>query len=350
LAASFVFLLGCSGGSDNDRADELSEISSTVDSSSTTIPAVTIPAATVAVTTTEVPDDGRDESCVVAVQSGDSLGAIAVSIDSVSLDQILDENRLEVDNVILPGDELDVCIGNDVDDVTGSSRLAPPAALVRLQQNKLNDLLAPYRLIPLGVDGDSGQLTRQMLCAARMGLGLPITGGHLAADSDEAETIMNAAGFGVPKGAATWSNKWILIDKTCQVMFTGEGEELVNIYPTSTGEPGSETRGGQSLPAFRYDPALDTGGWHDSTNFPVAIDNPQNGNMYKPIYFNSGQAIHGANYVPPNPQSKGCARTFPLHQDELISWIGIDDVTEPMWSESKIGVTVTVQGAFRPTG
>jgi hypothetical protein len=79
----------------------------------------------------------------------------------------------------------------------------------------------------------------------------------------------------------------------------------------------------------------------------VAIDNPLNGNMYKPIYFNGGQAIHGANYVPPTPRSKGCARTFPLHQDELIRWLGIDGLTEATWNSSAIGVTVTVQGAFR---
>ena len=343
FAASLVVFVGCSGSDASDGvADELADVAPSTESVVTVAPSTTI-----AVTTTVPDDDGRDDSCVVAVQSGDSLGAIAVRVEAVSLDEILDENRLTVDNVIHPGDELDICIGNDVDDVTGSSRLAPPAALVRRQQNKLNELFASYRLIPLGVDGDSGQLTRQMLCTARMGLGLPVSGGHLAADTDEADTIMNADGFGVPAGAATWSNKWILIDKTCQVMFIGEGEELVNIYPTSTGEPGYETRGGQSFSAFRYDPAVDTGGWHDSSNFPVAIDNPLNGNMYKPLYFNSGQAIHGANYVPADPQSKGCARTFPLHQDELVRWIGVDDLTQPTWRESDIGVTVTVQGAFR---
>ncbi len=341
-----MVLVGCSGdgGSGSDGAtDELADVAATTTVVTTTVPPTTLPSTA----TTEPEDTGRDVSCVVAVQSGDSLGAIAGRVESVSLDQILDENRLGVDTVIHPGDELDVCIGNDIDDVTGSSRLKPPEALVRPQQTKLNDLFAPYRLIPLAVDGDSGQLTRQMLCAARLGLGLPVSGGHLAADAEEADVIMNAGEFGVPAGAATWASKWILIDKTCQVMFIGEGEELVNIYPTSTGEPGYETRGGQSFSAFRYDPALDTNGWHDSSNFPVAIDNPLNGNMYKPIYFNEGQAIHGANYVPPNPQSKGCARTFPLHQDELIRWIGIDDLTEPTWRKSEIGVTVTVQGAFR---
>ena len=43
---------------------------------------------------------------------------------------------------------------------------------------------------------------------------------------------------------------------------------------------------------FRYDPATDNGGWHDSASYPVEVDNPLNGNMYKPLYFNDdGQAI-----------------------------------------------------------
>jgi hypothetical protein len=58
---------------------------------------------------------------------------------------------------------------------------------------------------------------------------------------------------------------------------------------------------------FDTTPALDNGGWHDSSRFPVEIDNPLNGNVYMPIYFNRGQAIHGANYVPPEQRSKGCA-------------------------------------------
>ena len=38
----------------------------------------------------------------------------------------------------------------------------------------------------------------------------------------------------------------------------------------------------------------------------------------------------------------------PGHMDELIVWLGLDDVTEPTWRETQIGVTVTVQGDFRP--
>ena len=61
--------------------------------------------------------------------------------------------------------------------------------------------------------------------------------------------------------------------------------------------------------------------------YPVAEDNPLNGNMYKPLYFDRGQAIHGANNVPTSPQSKGCARLRVEHQDMLLYWLGLSEPT-----------------------
>ncbi|MGB3734709.1 MAG: L,D-transpeptidase, partial [Ilumatobacter sp.] len=94
---------------------------------------------------------------------------------------------------------------------------------------------------------------------------------------------------------------------------------------------------------YRSDPASDNDGWHNSTDFPVPEDNPLNGNMYKPMYFDNGQAIHGANNVPTTPQSKGCVRLSPAHQDTLINWLGLQDATGP---QGGIPVTVNVQGAY----
>ncbi|MFT5025950.1 MAG: hypothetical protein ACI9CV_000703 [Ilumatobacter sp.] len=304
----------------------------------------TAPTTSTTVATSE-PED-INNPCVVTVLAGDFLAKIAGRTDDASIEGIVAENRLVEGHVLHPGDFLDVCIDNDVDDVTGASLVASGAAVVRRQQIKLNELFGPYRFVDLVVDGDSGPLTRQLLCAARMVLGLTVTGAHMAAGSAEEDALFAATSVSLPDGAGTSAEKWILIDKTCQVMFTGEGDQLVNIYPTSTGEPGHTTTNVKAVKAFRFNPALETNGWHDSTSFPVAADNPLNGNMYKPIYFNDGEAIHGAGYVPPTPRSKGCARTFPLHQDELISWLGLADVTEAIWQASTIGLRVTVQGAY----
>jgi LysM repeat protein len=284
--------------------------------------------------------------CVATIAAGDSLTAIATR-SGLALAALLQENAIDDTATIHPGEQLDICVGNDVDDVTGASLLAPPTDAVLRQQAELNELLAGTSMLPLALDGDSGNYTRQAACVARMGLGLPVHNGHVSAGSAEEAAIFAATELTIPAGAPVEAPKWILVDKTCQVIFIGEGsEQLVDVFPTSTGEPGFETYNAR-VRAFRFDPATDNGGWHDSSTFPTEVDNPANGNMYKPLYFNNGQAIHGAGYIPPTPQSKGCARTFPLHQDMIIEWLGLDDLTEATWNADEIGVTVVVQGRYR---
>jgi lipoprotein-anchoring transpeptidase ErfK/SrfK len=145
---------------------------------------------------------------------------------------------------------------------------------------------------------------------------------------------------------ATGAERWALIDRTCQMMFIGSGEQLVFVFPTSTGSEGFETRDQDRANVFRYNPAVDNGGWHDSSEFPVGVDNPLNGNLYKPLYFDLGQAIHGANNVPPTPESKGCARLSVADQELLLSWLGLLDDVEETWRTKEINFTVNVQGEF----
>jgi len=139
----------------------------------------------------------------------------------------------------------------------------------------------------------------------------------------------------------------VLIDKTCQVMFVGESStRIAYVFATSTGQPGWETTNQAKVRAFRFDPALENAGWHDSSAFPVPVDNPLNGNMYRPLYFHHGQAIHGATNVPPEPKSKGCARLRVEDQDALLAWLGLTDAMGPIWNRDRINLTVTVQGEF----
>jgi hypothetical protein len=171
----------------------------------------------------------------------------------------------------------------------------------------------------------------------------------MAAGSAEEAELLALASLPVPPGAPTDAARWALLDITCQVMIVGEGASSVHfVLPTSTGDTGFETRVVAEARAFRFDPAIDNGGWHDSSEFPAAYDNPLNGNMYKPIYFHDGQAIHGANNVPPRPASKGCARLSVANHDALIAWLGLADATAPVWRTSEINLTVTTQGAFLP--
>jgi len=343
VAATGVVVLvtlggACSGG--DDDAD-ISASSSDTPSTTSTVATTSVAPSTLAPPPTTAPPP----ICVVTVEPGDSLTAVA-SRSGLTLEDLEAENAIDSTVTIHPGQVFDICVGNDVDDVTGASRLAPPVDAVIRQQNELNELFSQYSLLPLEPDGDSGKYTRQAVCAARMGLGLPVHFGHLPTASEEEATIFAATELSVPAGAPVENNKWILIDKTCQVIFTGEGDELVDIFPTSTGIEGYETHDVRAF-AFRFDPALENGGWHDSTSFPVAVDNPENGNMYKPLYFNNGQAIHGAAYIPPEPRSKGCARTFPLHQDMILEWLGLNALTEPTWNVDEIGVSVVVRGLYQ---
>lgn len=299
-----------------------------------------VAATTTVVTTTTVPEP----VCTVVAQPGDSLSSIADD-NGITVAELLRENLLDAEAVFHPGHEFDVCIDDGID-LSDPTVFEPPPADVMRQQSALNELFSTTSMIPLAVDGDAGRLTRQALCAARMGLGLPVHNRNLVPGSDEEATLFAATELGIPAGAPTDADKWILIDQTCQVIFTGEGDDrLVDVFPTSTGEEGHETFNIRAR-AVRFDPALDNDGWHDSSSFPVEVDNPLNGNMYKPIYFNDGQAIHGASFIPPYPKSKGCARTFPKHQDMIIEWLGLQDVTEATWNVREIGVTVVVQGRY----
>jgi hypothetical protein len=218
---------------------------------------------------------------------------------------------------------------------------------VQAQQLKLNQLFAGVGTPPLAVDGDSGSLTEQQLCAARMALNLPVTRGDMAPGSLEEQALLGASGLSIPAGAPTWASRWALIDETCQIMFVGEGtSRIVYVFPTSSGQSEFPTRHQDGSSVFRYEPEVDNGGWHDSSDFPASIDNPLNGNMYKPLYFDGGQAIHGANTVPTYPASHGCVRLGVGHQDALVSWLGLSGVTSSIWSEGSIGFVVSIHGDY----
>jgi lipoprotein-anchoring transpeptidase ErfK/SrfK len=290
--------------------------------------------------------------CVVVAEADASLEVIGASNGVADVVGLWFENG-QVDTVGV-GEFVDVCPANGVNDIDGQSR--PPvddvtarsafAANVERQQTKLNELFAGSGIADLDVDGVSGPRTGQRLCAARLALGLATTIADMAPGSNEQAVLFEATGLPTPSSSATASERWVLIDRTCQIMFVGAGAETQFIFPTSTGSEGFETRIQDRAEAFRFNPALDNGGWHDSSEYPVGVDNPLNGNLYKPLYFDLGQAIHGANNVPPTPASKGCARLSVADQNTFIAWLGLDTATGETWRKSEMNVTVNVQGDF----
>jgi hypothetical protein len=315
--------------------------------------AAVVPPTTVPPTTSEE-RSVFDAECVVQTNSGDSLDRIALrSGQPIAPASLWAENgfgsrRLET------GDLVDVCVDNQLDDITGESRperteavvAAAVRASVERQQNKLNSLFSGLGSPNLVVDGESGPVTRQRLCAARLALGLPATTSDMRPGSDEELTFLATETLPTPATTAVRSEQWIIIDRTCQMMFIGNERDLTYVFPTSTGSEGFETRDQDRTNAFRFDPALENEGWHNSSEYPVGIDNPLNGNLYKPLYFDLGQAIHGANNVPTSPASKGCARLRVQDQDTLLGWLGLTEANGPVWDASQLNVTVNVQGEY----
>jgi hypothetical protein len=321
----------------------------------TAAPTTIAPTAPPTTTTIPLPADVFDPACVRVIQRGESLSLIADAYDdpTVTARSLAEENGIGDADAVNFGELLDVCPGNKINDVTGDERGVAEVAVgssgVAAQQRKLNELFAGYGLPQLAVDGVSGPFTRQQLCAARMALHLPISRDNMVPGSDEERTLLSAQSIAIPANAAVAASRWVVVNKTCQVMFAGEGGNGVKfVFKVSTGEPGWETSNQEVVRAFRYDPALENNGWHNSTKFPVAEDNPLNGNMYRPIYFHRGQAIHGANNVPPEPASKGCVRLRPENQDALIAWLGLGDVDGPTYNRDRINLAVSVHGEYQP--
>lgn len=337
----------------------------------TTTPATTTPATTTPVTTTPAttaspttintaipttpissptPDDG---SCVRQVNTGDTLESLVATLGgAVEVSSAWAENGFV--DAVGAGGLVDICVDNAINDITGEprARLDDPAVVaavhanVERQQQKLNELLAPYGTRAIAVDGVSGPITGQRLCAARLALGFPASVDDMQPGSDEQAALFAAAQLPAPVSSALGTERWALIDRTCQMMFVGSGPDLVYVFPTSTGSVGFETRDQDRAVAFRYNPATENGGWHNSSEFPVGVDNPLNGNLYKPVYFDLGQAIHGANNVPPTPQSKGCARLSVADHTTLLTWLGLVSLTDETWLKDQINLAVSVQGRF----
>jgi hypothetical protein len=294
----------------------------------------------------------HNPDCVIEIQPGDSLSIIADEMPdtAVTYFDLAAENGISNADAINAGAFLDICVGNQVNDITGSDRVDDGNVeivdeLVAAQQRKLNQLFAGLGIDELLVDGISGPLTRRQLCAFRSAFGLPISRADMVPGSDEERVLIAVTALPTQSGAP---ERWVLVDKTCQVMFAGSGNQIVHLWPASTGEAGWETRDQAAVRAFRYDPASDNDGWHNSSTFPVEVDNPLNGNMYKPVYFDRGQAIHGSYNVPPEPRSKGCVRLLVEHQDQFIAWLGLHDVSRPIWDRGDIGLVVSVRGSFLP--
>lgn len=324
----------------------------TTTSPPTTSSTTTTTTSTSTTTTSTLPPEVFDPSCVLQVGAGESVQSLVAEFDDVSTDYltVMAENGMETLDVEV-GQLLDMCVDNGLDDINGTTRPERNAVVagreVTAQQEQLNMLFANLGTPELLVDGISGPITRQRLCAFRLANGLEVSTADMEAGSDEEALLMAQTELPIPQTTAIESGRWILIDQACQIMFVGQGNDRLQfVFPTSTGQAKYPTRSQDRSPAFKYNPASHNNGWHNSYDYPASDDNPLNGNMYRPLYFDRGQAIHGANNVPTKPASHGCARLRTAHMDQLVDWLGLGGLTSTTQDASLINVTVNVQGHY----
>lgn len=285
------------------------------------------------------------EGAAYTVVAGDSPYAIAAKL-GISADALYGANdglkgaTIHPNDILCTVDDLyDGDFGGDNDDAAnpvddlageGSSKNSTESGVVA-QQNRINSLIGHYGM-SVYVDGIDGPQTDQARCITE-----DLQGSHesledIQPNSDREHDFMTRS-VKAPEGVNQSGGSWVYINKKCQAMVVGSAAEIQYIFRTSTGGDSTPTREG-SFSIFKYDPASDNNGWHDSSEYPSSEDNPRNGNMYKPLYFSNGQAIHGSTSIPYTPASKGCARLSPTDQDKLIAYLGLDGVDSVQWSLS----------------
>jgi N-acetylmuramoyl-L-alanine amidase len=173
-------------------------------------------------------------------------------------------------------------------------------------------------------DGQFGAATRDGLIAFQKVEGLPRTG-----EADPA-TIAKLQTATAPTPAYATPADHVELDIAHQVVYVVRGGAVTAVLPTSTGTGQPFTSQGWTRRAVTQNGVFSiywkVDGWHQA---PL-------GDLYKPSFFNDGEAFHGYPEVPTYPASHGCAR-LPM---EFADWFYANAVP--------YGETVYVYGG--PTG
>lgn len=156
-------------------------------------------------------------------------------------------------------------------------------------------------------DGDFGELTQQGVWAVQKQNGLvrdaivgPLTRSALA----------NGA-LPKPVGGAGTRIEVHLRKQLLLVVRDGKTSLVLN---TSTGN-------GEYywLRGVRYRATTPTGTWKVYSTYSAGWQTGDLGRMWRPMYYNSGWAVHGSTSIPPYPASHGCSRLSTRAMDMLWS-------------------------------
>jgi peptidoglycan hydrolase-like protein with peptidoglycan-binding domain len=176
----------------------------------------------------------------------------------------------------------------------------------------LQERLRALRYDPGTIDGKYGQTTQLALFAFEKVNRLKFNGtvgGPVwnALDAPKTPSPLVRAG----------EDERVEIDLSRQLLYVYRSGELALISHTSSGggykfcttDPGATT------PRCRH--AVTPTGDYQTGRRVAGWDNGPLGNLYKPVYFNGGIAVHGYPSVPLKPVSHGCVRV-PMHTADLF--------------------------------
>ncbi len=171
--------------------------------------------------------------------------------------------------------------------------------------------------LPTGkVDGRIKATTRRALCTFRDLNGLRAT--RKPASAKLAARI--AASEELPLLPKKLRGVKALVSLTCQATYVTNNKRVVlRVLPVSTGKDNGfhKTRTGFKRVYYKVN------AWQASTLFPEPDGRP---GLYRPVYFDRGIAFHGVRKpVRTRPQSHGCVRTWPRHQDWLFKRLKVRD-------------------------
>lgn len=161
------------------------------------------------------------------------------------------------------------------------------------------------------VDGVFGMLTLQGVLAMQKVAGIvrdgvvgPVTRSHLDA--------------GTRPAARTRRGDALEVDIARQVLLVVSAGTVQAIHATSTGSETPYYHRGRWWPA-----RTTTGSYRVYRVHRTGWEHGPLGSLYRPMYFNGGIALHGAESVPASPASHGCCRVTPAAMDQLWHHAGL---------------------------
>jgi peptidoglycan hydrolase-like protein with peptidoglycan-binding domain len=161
----------------------------------------------------------------------------------------------------------------------------------------LEERLATLKYDTGKIDGSFDAMTAFAVTAFQKVHGLPRTGRA----TDDVVTALQKASDPPPMLPAGGGDR-IEVDLKRQVLFLYKGGGLLRILPVSTGNGKRYCVDGQCATA------VTPGGSFKVTRKIRGLRVSRLGQLYNPVYFNGGIAIHGAPSVPAAPASHGCVR------------------------------------------